>query len=114
MNRFYYSEQIIEACNRLRKAKKDPFIACDIIAGFPGETDEDFVQTLNLCNKCNFIWVHGFPYSERPETKAIELPNKVPQNIAGQRINLLNQLSIKNKIEYLNKFGLYILLFHHS
>lgn len=104
MNRTYKKDDVINACNKLRAIKQNPFIACDIITGFPSETEEDFLQTIDLCNKCNFTWIHAFPYSERPNTTAITLKNKVPQNISSKRAKILTDLAIKNKIEYINSF----------
>ena len=104
MNRYYDSKQIVESCNRLRESKANPFIACDIITGFPGETDSDFEETLQLCKKCDFTWVHAFPFSERPGTEAVKLPDKVPQSISGKRAKILNDISVQNKIKYINNF----------
>lgn len=104
MNRYYDSNQIIEVCNKLRSAKKNPFIACDIITGFPGETKEDFLQTFELCKKCDFSWIHAFPFSERPGTSACNMKNKVPQSISGERAKKLTEFATKNKIEYIEKF----------
>ncbi|MCR4733470.1 MAG: tRNA (N(6)-L-threonylcarbamoyladenosine(37)-C(2))-methylthiotransferase MtaB [Treponema sp.] len=103
MNRMYSAEDVIEACKKLRNAKSNPFIACDIITGFPGETDEDFEKTLKLCRDCNFSWVHAFPYSERPGTSAPSMKNKVPQSISKIREKELTSLAVKNKISYINE-----------
>ena len=82
MNRRYSKEEVITACKKLKNAKNDPFLACDIITGFPGETDSDFEETMQLCKECGFAWVHAFPYSQRPGTEAVNLNNKVPQYIS--------------------------------
>ena len=102
MNRVYKAEDVLTACKKLSSVKNNPFLACDIITGFPGETDEDFEQTLELCEKCNFTWIHAFPYSERPGTPAAAMKNKVPQLISGQRAEKLNEFAVKNKIKYIN------------
>ena len=81
MNRRYSKEEVITACKKLKNAKNDPFLACDIITGFPGETDSDFEETMQLCKECGFVWVHALPYSQRPGTEAVNLNNKVPQYI---------------------------------
>ncbi len=104
MNRVYKAEDVLNACKKLRGAKDNPFIACDIITGFPGETDDDFMQTKKLCDECNFTWIHAFPYSQRPGTKAIELPGKVPQSISDSRVKILNDIAVKNKIDYIKSF----------
>ncbi|MCQ2576754.1 MAG: tRNA (N(6)-L-threonylcarbamoyladenosine(37)-C(2))-methylthiotransferase MtaB [Treponema sp.] len=104
MNRAYKAEQVVIACEKLRKAKENPFIACDIITGFPGETAKDFEQTMELCHKCNFIWIHAFPFSERPGTPAATMPNKVPQSVSGERAQRLNDYAVNSKINYINSF----------
>lgn len=104
MNRNYLRNDVISAVKKLRLAKTNPFIACDIITGFPGETKEDFIQTFDLCEKCSFSWIHAFPFSERPGTAACDLPNKVPQETSGERAKRLTEWAISNKINYVNQF----------
>lgn len=104
MNRPYSTQSVSEACRMLNKAKKDPFIACDIITGFPGESDEDFEQTMQLCRECNFAWVHAFPYSERPGTAAAVMKNKVPQSVSGERAKAITEWAVAQKIQYVEKF----------
>lgn len=104
MNRVYKRDDVISACKKLRQAKENPFIACDIITGFPGETDEDFNQTLDLCSSCDFAWVHAFPYSERPGTVAAKMKNKVPQSISGERAKKITDWAINQKIKYIEAF----------
>lgn len=104
MNRQYTKEQVINACKMLRKAKNNPFIACDIITGFPGETEQDFNDTKKLCDECQFAWVHSFPFSPRPGTVALKLENKVPNSVSGERSKTLTQWAINQKITYCNQF----------
>lgn len=104
MNRPYSRESVITACQKLRAAKANPFIACDIITGFPGESDEDFEQTMQLCRECDFAWVHAFPYSERPGTAAAVMKNKVPQSVSGERAKSLTEWAISQKIKYVESF----------
>ena len=104
MNRPYSRASVIKACKKLREAKNNPFIACDIITGFPGETDEDFDKTMQLCSECNFAWVHAFPYSERPGTAAASMKNKVPQSVSGERSKQLTEWAINQKIKYVKDF----------
>ncbi|MBR5401761.1 MAG: tRNA (N(6)-L-threonylcarbamoyladenosine(37)-C(2))-methylthiotransferase MtaB [Treponema sp.] len=104
MNRKYVRDDVINACSKIRSAKPDAFIACDIITGFPGESDEDFEQTLDLCRRCNFAWIHAFPFSERPGTPACSMKPKIPQSVSGERARCLTELAIKNKIEYIRGF----------
>ena len=105
MNRAYKAEAVIKACQKLRSAKDNPFLACDIITGFPGESEADFLQTLDLCNKCAFAWVHAFPFSERPGTPAAGMKPKVPQSISGERAGKITDFAIKSKISYVNQYA---------
>lgn len=104
MNRQYKAQAVIDACNNLKKAKKNPFLACDIITGFPGETKEDFTKTMELCENCGFSWIHAFPFSERPGTPACSMKNKVSQSESGERAKRLTDWAIGSKINYLNGF----------
>ena len=103
MNRAYKADDVRMACKMLRQARPDCFLACDIITGFPGESDEDFLQTMQLLSDCDFTWVHAFPFSERPGTPACSLKNKVPQSISGERSKKINEWAVENKILYLQK-----------
>lgn len=104
MNRHYKACDVLAAVEKLKGAKPSAFISCDIITGFPAETDEDFEQTLDLCRKCNFTWIHAFPFSERPGTAACGIKPKVPQSVSGNRARQITGLAIKNKIEYIEAF----------
>ena len=104
MNRPYSAQSVADACQRLNKAKNKPFLACDIITGFPGETDQDFEETMKLCNECGFAWVHAFPYSERPGTPAALMKNKVPQSLSGERAKKLTEWAVAQKIKYIEDF----------
>ena len=104
MKRGYTRENVIEACKKIREVKENPFLACDIITGFPGENDVDFSETLELCKLCNFAWVHAFPYSERPGTEAVKMKNKVPQSVSGERAFTLTSKASEAKIRYIKSF----------
>lgn len=102
MKRPYKAQAVIDACNRLKAAKKNPYLACDIIAGFPGERDEDFKATMNLIKECGFTWVHAFPFSPRPNTVAFTMKPKVPEFVTGKRVDELLEYSFESKINYIN------------
>ena len=104
MNRRYKRDDVIAACRALRSAKPQCFLACDIITGFPGETDEDFEQTLDLCRQCDFTWIHAFPFSERPGTAACSLKPKIPQAVSQKRAKSLNDWAVQQKISYIQSF----------
>lgn len=104
MNRHYKACEVLAAVEKLRVAKPSAFISCDIITGFPTETDEDFEETMDLCRRCNFSWIHAFPFSERPGTAACSIKPKVPQAVSGSRAKKITDLAIKNKIKYIESF----------
>lgn len=105
MNRRYTRETVIQACGRLKEAKQNPFLACDIITGFPGETDGDFAQTLSLLKEAGFVNAHAFPYSPRPGTAAASFTPKIPERVKDQRVAALNEYSAAAKIAYINSFA---------
>jgi len=97
MNRPYKSHDVIEASHMLRKIKPDCFLAADIITGFPGETDGDFAQSMELTRQCDFSWVHVFPFSPRPGTAAYSMRPQVPQSVSGERARQLKALAVAQK-----------------
>ena len=102
MRRPYNRETVFRAAERLRTVKENPFLACDIITGYPGETDEDFALTLDLCEKIGFAWIHAFPFSPRPKTEAWDMKPRIPERIAGERVALLTDLAKKNHEKYIS------------
>ena len=101
MNRPYREADIRRAVDNLRKVRDNPFIGCDIITGFPSETEEDFLQTFKMCEDLKIPGIHVFPFSARPGTKAFSMRPKVPEREAGRRASLLSELSGKNYQSYL-------------
>ncbi len=93
MRRPYTAETVYRAVERLRSVKNDPFLACDIITGFPGETDEDFEDTYRMCRDLAFAGIHAFPFSARPGTEAWSMKPKVPERVAGERVARLSKLA---------------------
>src|SRR5574344_257001 len=104
MNRPYTAATVIRAIEMLRSAKDKPFIACDIIAGFPGESELDFVQTQNLCQAAHFAWIHAFPFSPRPGTPAEKMTPMIPERIKDERVAWLTNFAINGKVSYINSF----------
>lgn len=89
MNRHYSRADYLQMVRTLKAFDKDYGITTDIIAGFPGETEKDFEESLTLVDECGFLHVHAFPYSERPGTPAASMPGKVPVNIRRERVSRL-------------------------
>jgi len=104
MKRQYKAEDVYRAVSLLREAKENPFIACDIIAGFPGESEEDFAQTKKMCSDLRFSWIHAFPFSPRPGTPAYTMTPKIPERIKGERVAWLTEIAKKEKIAYIESF----------
>ena len=89
MNRHYTAEEYYELCVKLKKAFPDISLTTDIIVGFPGETDEDFNETVEFAKKCGFMKVHVFPFSPREGTPAFNYPDKIQNSLKESRCRLL-------------------------
>ena len=104
MGRSYSAEIVEQAAALFRAAKDDPFLACDIIAGFPGETEADFEKTLALCQKTDFAWIHVFPYSKRPGTEAYNFAQTVSEKEAARRAEVLQDLAWQGRQRYVKRW----------
>jgi threonylcarbamoyladenosine tRNA methylthiotransferase MtaB len=100
MGRAYNSQAVERSAALLRSVKDNPFLACDIITGFPGEGEDEFSHTLALCEKIGFAWIHAFPYSERPGTAACSFDNPVCRQDAAQRVKVLTELALRGRRDY--------------
>ncbi len=89
MNRGYTAEEYRERVARARAAVADLAVASDFIVGFPGETDQDFEQTLELVREMEYSQLFAFKYSERPGTAAAKLKDDVPEDIKKSRLKIL-------------------------
>jgi tRNA-2-methylthio-N6-dimethylallyladenosine synthase len=92
MHRGYTRERFLGIVEKLRRARPGIGITTDIIAGFPGETEEDFGQTLSLCREVEFDNAYLFKYSERRDTPAAAMPGQVPQAVREERNQRLLEL----------------------
>jgi tRNA-2-methylthio-N6-dimethylallyladenosine synthase len=92
MHRGYTREKFADIVAKLRRARPGIGITTDIIVGFPGETDEDFEQTLSLCREVAFDNAYIFKYSQRRDTPAAEMPDQVPQSVREERNHRLLEL----------------------
>ena len=81
MNRRYTKEQYLELVGRLRKAMPDISLTTDIIVGFPGETEEDFLETLDVVEKVRFDSAFTFLYSRRTGTPAASMEDQIPEEV---------------------------------
>ncbi|NUS73603.1 MAG: tRNA (N6-isopentenyl adenosine(37)-C2)-methylthiotransferase MiaB [Corynebacteriales bacterium] len=89
MRRSYRREKYLGILDRVRQAMPDAAITTDIIVGFPGETDEDFEQTLDVVRQARFSSAFTFQYSKRPGTPAAELPDQLPKHVVQERYERL-------------------------
>jgi tRNA-2-methylthio-N6-dimethylallyladenosine synthase len=89
MQRLYTREQYLERIAWMKSAKRDLAITTDVIVGFPGETDEDFAQTLSLLDEVGYDSVFTFKYSPRPNTPAISLDDAIPDAEKARRLEVL-------------------------
>lgn len=107
MNRRYTREFLFDRVSMLKKYFLHPAITCDIIVGFPGETDEEFSNTIDGVKKIEFYELHVFKYSKRKWTRAAKMENQVDGNISAKRseelISIGNELKDKYMNEYLGK-----------
>lgn len=104
MNRKYNKEEFISKIEEIRKLRPDVSITTDLIVGFPGETEEEFAETIDTINKIKFSKIHVFPYSKRDKTEAATFSNQVDEKIKKDRTHKILELSKKLEIDYMNKF----------
>lgn len=95
MHRPYDTARFKELLTEIRNTLPDIMITTDIIVGFPGETDEDFKQTLDFAAECGFAKMHVFPYSKRKGTPAEKMPQQVEDAVKQQRAAALSELDNK-------------------
>lgn len=99
MNRTYTREHYLELVEKIRKAVPDMAITTDMIVGFPGETERDYEDTLDMMNRVRFDSAFMFKYSPRPGTKAAQMPDDVPDNEKSDRLNRLIRLQYRHTLE---------------
>lgn len=97
MKRRYAREVYTNRVEQIKRMMPDACIGVDVIVGFPGETDEHFLETYHYLNELPISYLHVFTYSERPNTEAIDLPDPVPMKIRNKRSKMLRGLSVKKR-----------------
>lgn len=107
MGRRYTKEVYLELANKLRKEIPNLMLSTDIIVGFPGETEEDFQETLNVVEECKYDLAYTFIFSPREGTPAARMKDDTPLNVKEQRLYRLNEIVNKyaneNNQKYLGK-----------
>ena len=100
MNRKYNTEEYYEGCVRLREVFDNPAITTDVIVGFPGETEEDFLETRKFLEKVHFYEMHIFKYSRRKGTVADKMKEQVADTVKSERSAVLLALEKAQSLEY--------------
>lgn len=100
MNRKYNSQEYFERCQILRRYFDHPALTTDVIVGFPGETEEEFQQSLAFVDKVDFYETHIFKYSRRAGTRADAMPDQIPESTKAQRSAIMLELDEKKRRAY--------------
>lgn len=97
MKRRYLREVYVDRVNKIREVMPHACIGVDVIVGFPGETDEHFLETYHFLNELDISYLHVFTYSERDNTEAVLMDGVVPMNVRAKRSKMLRGLSVKKR-----------------
>ncbi len=100
MRRRWGRRRFLDRCHLLRERLDRPAITTDVIVGFPGETDEEFAETLAACREAGFSKIHAFPFSRRRGTPAWEMPNQVEKHVKRERMQRLAEVEAELRDEY--------------
>jgi len=104
MNRKYTKEDYLAKIQKIRKARPSINLTTDVIVGFPGETEEDFLECVDFCKKCEFSKIHVFPYSKREGTAAAKMDNQLDNSIKKERARRLIKIDEELQLNYNKKF----------
>lgn len=104
MNRKYDLDYYFHKIKEIREVRPNIAITTDVIVGFPGESEEDFLETIDTCKKVGFTKIHVFPYSERKGTKAMELPDHIEPSVKKERARRLLLVSKELECSYYASF----------
>lgn len=97
MKRRYLRELYVERVAKIREVMPNACIGVDVIVGFPGETEEHFLETYHFLNELDISYLHVFTYSERDNTEATLMEGAVPMNVRNKRSKMLRGLSVKKR-----------------
>ena len=104
MNRKYTADDFLLMVDKIKSNKENPFLSSDLILGFPGETDEDFIETQETLKKADFSYIHVFAFSPRSGTKAFNMKPKIPERIRDERVNIITSMSKNLTVDYAKGF----------
>jgi threonylcarbamoyladenosine tRNA methylthiotransferase MtaB len=105
MRRLYSVSQYTEAINTIRKELPEAAVTTDVIAGFPGETEQEFQDSYKFCRQMEFARIHVFPFSARAGTTASEMSQRVPEVVKKERSRKFLELAKNNSKNYVEKFS---------
>lgn len=105
MRRRYSTKEFLDAAVRIRAAVPDAAITTDVIAGFPGESEADFEDTLRLCEQAEFARMHCFPYSPRQRTAAAGMAAQVPVEVRKERVERLQATAERLSARFRSRFA---------
>ncbi|WP_400072988.1 tRNA (N(6)-L-threonylcarbamoyladenosine(37)-C(2))-methylthiotransferase MtaB [Zobellia russellii] len=97
MRRRYMSDLYVDRVKKIKETMPDACIGVDVIVGFPGETDEHFLETYHFLNELDISYLHVFTYSERDNTTAADMGGVVPKQVRNKRSKMLRGLSVKKR-----------------
>ena len=100
MNRKHGRQKYIDLIGRIREARPDLALAGDMIVGFPGETEREFEDTLDLVRQVNYASCFSFMYSPRPGTPAATMPGQIPAEVMKERLNALQDLLFEQQVAF--------------
>ena len=100
MKRRYLSKLYKDRISHIKKVIPNACIGADVIVGFPGETDKEFLETYDFISRLDLSYLHVFTYSERNNTEAIKFDKVVPKNVRSKRSKMLRSLSVKLKRKF--------------
>ncbi len=103
MRRRWSVRQIVDRCHHVQDALDRPALTTDVIVGFPGETDQDFQNSLDACREIGFSKIHIFPFSARRGTPAAKLPDQLPKSVKSARGRELIEVERELKMNYLKQ-----------
>ena len=103
MKRKYNADQALACIERLKADMPDLKLTTDVIVGFPGESEEDFLESCEFARKARFLMIHVFPYSKRKGTVAAEMKDQIPESVKKERVAKLSEISREIRAEILDE-----------
>lgn len=104
MRRFYTIDQYLSIIKIFRDVYPDFNFTTDVIVGFPGETEEEFVETCDVIKKVGFSHIHTFKYSKRDGTRAERMEDQIPEKVKSERSEIVRKLADEMKLQYRHSF----------